>query len=166
MERKCTQCGSLLPADAVFCGKCGAKVDSTSVSAAYQKDMSRNFRTKIIVIGVIALVVIIGVIIALLVGGNKDSTPTLGTTDSVQANTENTGVIDNNTNTEIVDFSKYIGTYKTDNGEIELTVFDIAKEGEVFFEIGLKDTWVISGVANLEDNKATFSLIDDYGTYQ
>ena len=166
MERKCTQCGSLLPAEAIFCGKCGTKVDSASGSAAPQKDVSRNSLTKVILIGVIALVVIIGVIFALIVSGNKDSAPSTGTTAPIQSNTGNTDVLDSNASTKDVDFSKYIGKYKTDNGEIELTVFDIAKEGEVFFEIGLKDTWVISGVANLEDTKATFSLVDDYGTYQ
>ena len=166
MEKRCSQCGSLLAPEAVFCGKCGTKVDGANGSAAHQKDMSRNSRTKIVIIGITALIVILGVVLAVVFGGNKDSTPEHGTTPPVQSNTENTDISDSNTNTVTVDFSKYIGKYKADTNEIELTVFDISKDGEVFFEIGLKDTWVISGVAFLEDNEAVFSLVDDYGTYQ
>ncbi len=166
MEKRCSQCGSLLSSDAIFCGNCGTKVNSASGSDAHQKDVGKSSLTKMVIIGVIALIVIIGVVLALAFSGNKDSTQEPGTTPPIQSNTEDTDIADSNTNKETVDFGKYIGKYKADTNEIELTIFDISEDGEVFFEIGLKDTWVISGVAYLENHEVVFSLVDDYGTYQ
>lgn len=158
----CKQCGAELADDEKLCSNCGTEVDGIVGSAVQQEKTSRNSRTKIaviVIIGVIMLVAIIGLVIALVLSVNKDTTPSSGNNSPTQLNT---GVSDNSANKDVVEVSAYSGKYKSDSCEIELTVFDISKDGEVFFEIGgLSDMYFLSGVADSEGNNAVFSIDDD-----
>jgi len=57
-------------------------------------------------------------------------------------------------------FSSYVGVYSTEDSDIELTIFNVDSIDGVIFEIDLMEGWSISGVASINSNEATFSIID------
>lgn len=65
---------------------------------------------------------------------NRDNeiAPKPGNSDLTIDNTETTNFPDSQLDNEALDFSNYVGKYKSNSNEIELTIFDISKEGIVF----------------------------------
>ena len=148
MSKYCVSCGTELKDDDLFCSKCGKGCFSNGEVSHTTKFKKAKFFIPIICV---IIVILIATIIALMTTGNKPDTKDIETNEVVVE--EKIDIISK--------LKSNVGVYETTSAEIALVLFDVSANGEVYFEVGLKEDWVISGVAKLNENCANFSVTDD-----